>query len=260
MDEVPRKNQKKNNEKAQKSPAKQKKKTFFSLVNWKWVITVFISSLSISIVLSILSSELLNYVNVFISILILLMFVVFGVIFDIIGLGVATASEKPFHSMSARKIPAGKKGLVLIKNAEQVSSFCNDVIGDICGVASGSTAAAIAIKISSSEGSLVWLNLLICGLVSAFTVGAKAVGKALGMNYSTEIVTIVAKILSFFSLKDRKSRKGKEKEKEKEKDKQKNEKTKKNPAPSQKEEKDKNDKNSDLVYIMGSGSEKENDT
>ena len=32
-------------------------------------------------------------------------------------------------------------------------------------------------------------------------------GKALGMNYSTEIVTIVAKIMSFFSFKKKKGNK-----------------------------------------------------
>ena len=113
MEDVPRKNDKKNNEKQQKT-AKQKKKTPLNLINWKWVVTVFFSSLSISIVLSILSSEIMNYVNVLVSVLILLMFIILGVIFDIIGLAVATASEKPFHSMSAQKINAGKKGLQLI--------------------------------------------------------------------------------------------------------------------------------------------------
>ena len=217
MEDVPRKNDKKNNEKQQKS-AKQKKKTPLNLINWKWVVTVFFSSLSISIVLSILSSEIMNYVNVIVSVLILLMFIILGVIFDIIGLAVATASEKPFHSMSAQKINAGKKGLQLIKHAEQVSSFCNDVIGDICSVVSGSTAAAIAIKIATAEGSLFWVNLIICGIVSALTVGAKAMGKALGMNYSTEIVTIVAKIMSFFSFKKKKgNKKSKKKNKSKNK-------------------------------------------
>ena len=220
MEDVPRKNDKKNNENQQKS-AKQKKKTPLNLINWKWVVTVFFSSLSISIVLSILSSEIMNYVNVIVSVLILLMFIILGVIFDIIGLAVATASEKPFHSMSAQKINAGKKGLQLIKHAEQVSSFCNDVIGDICSVVSGSTAAAIAIKIATAEGSLFWVNLIICGIVSALTVGAKAMGKALGMNYSTEIVTIVAKIMSFFSFK---KKKGNKKSKKKNKSNSKNKK------------------------------------
>ena len=34
-----------------------------------------------------------------------------------------------------------------IRNAGRVSSFCNDVIGDICGVISGSAAAVISARV-----------------------------------------------------------------------------------------------------------------
>ena len=100
--------------------------------------------------------------------------------------------------MAARKVKAGRIAVKLIKNADQVSSFCNDVIGDICGVVSGSTAAAIAIKIATAEGSLIFLNLLICGLVSALTVGLKAIGKAAGFGYSRQIVFAVSKVAGIF--------------------------------------------------------------
>ncbi|MBO5006812.1 MAG: hypothetical protein J6C89_05150, partial [Clostridia bacterium] len=103
---------------APKKNVKQtKKKSFFNLVNWKWVVTAFLSSLVISIILSVLSSEVLNAVNVAIALLILFMFVFLGIIFDIIGLSVATANEKPFNSMAAQKIKAGKTGLALIRKA-----------------------------------------------------------------------------------------------------------------------------------------------
>lgn len=182
-----------------KKPAKgKKKKSFWGLVNWKWIVTVFLSSLAISIIMSILSSEIVDYLNVFFSLLILLMFIGIGVMFDIIGLAVATADAAPFHSMAARKVKAGRIAVKLIKNADQVSSFCNDVIGDICGVVSGSTAAAIAIKIATAEGSLIFLNLLICGLVSALTVGFKAIGKVAGFRYSRQIVYAVSKVAGIF--------------------------------------------------------------
>ena len=53
-----------------KASPKKTKKSFWKLVNWKWVITAFLSSLSISMVLSLLSSEGLNYLNVFCSCLV----------------------------------------------------------------------------------------------------------------------------------------------------------------------------------------------
>lgn len=181
-----------------KTTKTKKKKSFLTQVNWKWIVTVFLSSLAISIVMSILSSEIVDYLSVALSLLVLLMFIAIGVIFDIIGLAVATADAAPFHSMAARKVKAGRVAVKLIQNADQVSSFCNDVIGDICGVVSGSTAAAIAIKIATAEGSLIFLNLIICGLVSGLTVGLKAIGKVAGFGYSRQIVYAVSKVAGIF--------------------------------------------------------------
>ena len=43
-----------------------------------------------------------------------------------------------YHAMSSKKIKGAKKAVSFKKNADKVSSFCNDVIGDICGIISGS--------------------------------------------------------------------------------------------------------------------------
>lgn len=189
-----------NSDKGGRRPKKQKSPSFFSLVNWKWVAAAFLSSISISIVLSLLSSELLSYLNIFFSLLILMLFILVGVVFDIIGLAVTTTDVAPFNSMAARKVRGGKKAVKLIKNADRVSSFCNDIIGDICGVVSGATAAAIAIKIIERSGmpNGLWVNLVICGAVSALTVSLKAIGKAAGLNYGHKIVYAVALMLSIF--------------------------------------------------------------
>ena len=199
-------------EKKENKSKPTKKKSLFSLVNWKWVITAFLSSLVISIILSLLSSEVLSIVPIIAAVLILFAFVFIGIIFDIIGLAVATANEKPFNSMAAQKIKAGKTGLALIRKADQVSSFCNDVIGDICGVVSGSAAATVAIRLAMILGmESLWVNLTLCGLVSAITVGGKAIGKAIGLNYSIEVVTLVAKTVAIFT-RDTKKKKKKNKQ------------------------------------------------
>jgi CBS domain containing-hemolysin-like protein len=120
--------------------------------------------------------------------------------------------------MAAQKIKAGKTGLALIRKADQVSSFCNDVIGDICGVVSGSAAATVALRLAERMGmESLWVNLILCGLVSAITVGGKAIGKAIGLNYSVEIVTIVAKIVSVFTRDTKKKKKKNKNNKNKEK-------------------------------------------
>ena len=86
----------------------------------------------------------------------------------------------------------GQDALKLLKNAEKVSSFCNDVVGDICGVISGTASASIVLLILSGKGSLTTgdrlLEIGMAALVSGLTVGGKAIGKTFAMTKSTTIV------------------------------------------------------------------------
>ena len=79
---------------------------------------------------------------------------------------------------------------MLLRNAERVSSICNDVVGDICGVVSGSASATIAAQVLQnfelSFASVV--PLVLSSLVAALTVGGKAVGKGIAVNNCTDIV------------------------------------------------------------------------
>ncbi|WDC83794.1 hypothetical protein PL321_14940 [Caloramator sp. mosi_1] len=77
-----------------------------------------------------------------------------GIIFDIIGVAVTAAEEAPFHSLASRKVKGAKTAVKLIRNADKVSNFCNDVIGDICGVVSGAAGAIIISKLIS-KGFLI---------------------------------------------------------------------------------------------------------
>ena len=129
--------------------------------------------------------------------LILLAIVLLGIIFDIVGVAVTSADEKPFHSMAARKVPGSIEAIRLLRSAERVSSICNDVVGDICGVVSGSASATIAAQILRVfDFSLPHIvTLLMSALVAALTVGGKAVGKTFAINSCTEIVSGVGKLL-----------------------------------------------------------------
>lgn len=60
-----------------------------------------------------------------------------GVIFDIIGTAVTAANETPFHAMAIKKIKEAKIAVQMIRNVSKVSIICNDVIGDVCGIISG---------------------------------------------------------------------------------------------------------------------------
>ena len=116
-------------------------------VNIKWVLTIMILAFSISVLFTAISEMTLKRVSVYLGIIILLTFIFIGILFDLIGVAVTTANEVPFHSMAARKVKGAKTAIRLTKSADKVSSICNDVIGDICGIVSGSTGAVISIKI-----------------------------------------------------------------------------------------------------------------
>ena len=163
----------------------------------RWVVTVFFVTLVVSGVISLISDEVMARSGLLAAFAILLCIVFLGIIFDIVGMAVATADEKPFHSMAARKVPGAQEAIRLLRNAERVSSICNDVVGDICGVVSGSASATIAALILTHVDT-PWpraVGLAMSALVAGLTVGGKAIGKTIAVNSCTRIVHLVGRIL-----------------------------------------------------------------
>ena len=105
--------------------------------------------------------------------------------------------------MAARKVPGAKQAIWIVRNAEKVGSFCNDVVGDISGIISGATSAVIITHLTNNAADLrsVLLSLAITGCVASLTIGGKAVGKTLGISRSEDIVFLVGRLLAFFSWK-----------------------------------------------------------
>ena len=163
----------------------------------RWVVIIFITTFVISGSISFVSDWIMESSSIILAFLILLAIVLLGILFDVIGVAVTSADEKPFHSMAARKVPGSIESLRLLRNAERVSSICNDVIGDICGVVSGSASATIATQVLSSfdfsKPQIV--SLFMSALVAALTVGGKAIGKTFAIKSCTSIVASVGRIL-----------------------------------------------------------------
>ena len=165
--------------------------------NIRWVVTIFVMTILISGIISLVSDEVMANSSIVVAFLILLAIIFLGILFDIIGMAVASADEKPFHSMAARKVPGAQDSIRLLRNAERVSSICNDVVGDICGVVGGAASAAIAVRLVQAF-SFSWPNLIsliMSALVAGLTVGGKAIGKFFAVNSCTKIVYTVGKFL-----------------------------------------------------------------
>ena len=167
----------------------------------RWVVLVFFATILISGTISFLSEEIMATSTIAVAFLILLLIVLIGIIFDVIGVAVTSADEKPFHSMSARKVPGGLEAIRLLRNAERVSSICNDVVGDICGVVSGSASATIAAQVLRNFEFTIpgVVTLLMSALVAGLTVGGKALGKTIAINSCTNIVAGVGRLLYFLN-------------------------------------------------------------
>jgi len=170
-----------------------------SSVNWGWIIKIIVIAFCISILFSFVSEAIIPNVSVFWGVILTLLFIFIGVLFDMIGVAVTASDEHVFHSMASRKVRGAKLAVKFKKNAEKVSSFCQDVIGDICGVVSGSTGAVISIKLMQvfNTKSLL-ITLIVMGIISALTIGGKAIEKAIAMNKSNEILYRFSYIMSYF--------------------------------------------------------------
>ena len=169
----------------------------------RWVITVILITFVISSLLQMIQAGLMSNVNLAMAFVILIAFVLIGIIFDIIGVAVTSANEIPFHSLSSQKIRGAKEAVRLIRSADRVGSFCNDVIGDIVGIISGSaTTAIVAMVISTGiDFSKFAITTIMTAVVAALTIGGKAAGKRIAIEKSNDIVFFVGKLISFISFK-----------------------------------------------------------
>ena len=176
-----------------KEPSRSKNKKSESS-RYRWALTAFLLAVGMSALLSFASESILSQAG-----LILVLFIVLGIVFDIIGVAVTAADPKPFHSMAAHREKGAKEALSLLRNADRVSSVCNDVVGDICGIVSGATGAVIVARLQSGLNfQSVWISVGVTALVSGLTIGGKAIGKPFAMNQSKQVVYLAGRFLHLF--------------------------------------------------------------
>ena len=164
-----------------------------------WVATVFCIAVALSAALSLASESLMAGAGMAVALLILALFIGLGILFDIIGVAVTAADEKPFHSMAAHREKGAREALRLLKNASRVSSVCNDVVGDICGIVSGTTAAVIVSQLQQAFNTrTVLISVGVTALISGLTIGGKALSKTFAMKQSTRVVYWAGRFLHVF--------------------------------------------------------------
>jgi CBS domain containing-hemolysin-like protein len=164
-----------------------------------WLITVLLLSFVLSMGMSLLSEGIIPKINVIFGIVIILVFIFISVIFDMIGVAITAQDETPFNSMASKKIKGSSHSVKLIKNSDKLASICNDVVGDVCGVVSGSAgmmvAASLIDKIKINPSLLI---LLITSIIASLTITSKALGKTIAIKNSKAITERVGKVIHIF--------------------------------------------------------------
>jgi CBS domain containing-hemolysin-like protein len=155
-----------------------------------------IASFASQVLIERLTSIILGFVLLVIIILI-------GIIFDIIGIAAATSKEVPLHCRSSKKVFGTNQAIKLVRNADQVSSFCNDVVGDVSGTLSGAIGAALVFRLLQypSETIILVAGTLMTSFIASLIVAGKAFGKTFAINNGTEIVFRVGQVLAWFEEK-----------------------------------------------------------
>jgi len=168
----------------------------------RWVIVISLWTFILAVFLGFIAHSLLNEIeSIAASFMILLFVIILGIIFDLIGTAAAAADTAPLNAKAARKVYGAKRGVYLVKHAEKVANFCNDVAGDISGIISGTLIAIIVFKLVLTipyDQAEFYLGILLAALVAALTVGGKAWGKVIAINHSTEVIMIVGLVITRF--------------------------------------------------------------
>ncbi len=189
------KNKSKSEDESSKKTKKPRKKLSKGAV---WTIKITVITLCVAFVVSFITEITSSKSNVIISILLLCILIIIAIIFDAIGVAATSCELAPLLSMSARKVSGAQVAVKLVKNAEKVANICNDVVGDMAGIVSGTCAAAIVLKFAADNPNMYLFNILMTSVVSAVTVGGKAFFKTIAIKNSKELIMFASRVLGIF--------------------------------------------------------------
>ena len=167
-----------------------------------WTIKITVTTLFLSVFVSFITELTSSKSNVVVSILMLLLLILISIVFDTIGVAATSCDIAPLLIMSNKKVKGATQAVILVKNAEKVSNICADVIGDMCGIISGSCSAAIVIMFAANSPNDYWFSIITSGIVASLTVGGKAFFKKIAIKKSKEVMLFTGRVLSLLLKKN----------------------------------------------------------
>lgn len=173
----------------------------------KFSFTIAVITFVLAAIFSVISSSIMSGVSWVIGLLIVFIIVLIGVLFDILGIAATAAKEAPLHAMASERVDGAREAVLLVRNADKFASFCNDVIGDISGIVSGTTSAVVVIQLArifdapDNSSTFIIISVILTSFVAAVTVGGKAVGKFFAIHSSTQVIMLAGKVIRFIETK-----------------------------------------------------------
>lgn len=149
--------------------------------NLNWAFKTFILSIFLSIFFSVFSQSLFPKLTFVFSIFIIVFFIIVSVFFDMINVAVTSIDIKQLEKFSEQR--GYKTAVKLCENTEKVSSFCGDVVGDICSILSGAGGVSLVVNMHIQDADIYFI--MTC-LVSSIIAGLTIFGKAIMKNYAVE--------------------------------------------------------------------------
>lgn len=166
---------------------------------WHRAIRVGLLSFVLAAVVNYAADLTLSSVPAVVAFLVVLLLISTGIIFDIVGTAVTAATPTPLNAMAAKRISGARQALWLVRNADTVSNFTNDVVGDVSGAVSGAAGSTVAIQVSGmfAGGAKMedFISLLLVAMIAALTVGGKAAGKTFAMDRATDVVLLAGRAI-----------------------------------------------------------------
>ncbi|MDE7330570.1 MAG: hypothetical protein K2N30_05755 [Clostridia bacterium] len=183
-------------------PARERKKKVKKRHKYAWLtwgISVFFLSFALTVVFSFFTEVAIKDSASYICVIVLFVLLVLNIGCDLLANAIISCSAEAFHAMASRKIKGAKRAVTFCRNASKLSSIFADVIGDICGIVSGSAGAALVVHMATvgTTGELI-ASIGVSAVIGALTVGGKAIFKHFAIKFNKQIVFGFARFTTFF--------------------------------------------------------------
>ncbi|PKR78950.1 hypothetical protein CEY16_04130 [Halalkalibacillus sediminis] len=168
----------------------------------KFSVSIAVITFVLAAIFSIVSNMILDGTGWLLGLFVVLIIVSTGVLFDMMGIAATAASVTPFNAMASEKVYGAKHAIRIVRNADRFATFCNDVIGDISGIISGTASTLVVIQLvivingGESSGLQYVIGTILTSIVAALTVGGKALGKTVAITASTDLILFAGKVVA----------------------------------------------------------------